>query len=184
MRSNSALVLIDGMAHHWWHCSTHRGSNVLAECAWQSAQQPRLCVPGVQWGCGHCSGSVRRILALAGRAGRCKQLLRQWSHSSWPCLRTNSSGEVAGGKALPCSLDVFLKAQGQSESHQLRSRAKEVTSLFETRISFTALGTKPCSSQAHRWWLLWMGRWCHRSCCSLEMELHLCLVPLELCKCL
>lgn len=93
----------------------------------------------VSQGCsGHCSCSVRGILSLAGRAGRCEQLLRQESHSSRPCLWINSSAELAGGKALPCSLGVFLKAQGLSGLHQLRGRAKEVTSLFEARTSFTA----------------------------------------------
>lgn len=142
-----------------------------------------FCAAGVQWGSGHCSCRVRGILTLARRAGRCEQLLRQVSHSSWPCLWINSSGEVTGGKALPYSLDVFLKAQGQLKLHQLRSRGKEVTSLLETRTSFTAFGTKSCSIQSHGWWLPWMGRWCHRYSSSMEMELDLCLVALEHCKC-
>lgn len=37
------------------------------------------------WGCG-----VGGILPLAGQAGRCEQLLRQASHSSWPALQINS----------------------------------------------------------------------------------------------
>lgn len=126
-----------------------------------------FCVPGVQWGSGHCSCSVRGILSLAGRADRCEQLLDK--RITPPGI--SSSGEVSGGKsALPCPLGVFLKAQGQSGLHQLRSRAKEVASLSET-----AFGAKPCSMQAHRW--------CPRCCSYMEMELHLRLVPLEHCKC-
>lgn len=129
-----------------------------------------------------CSGEVATALAVSeesslwqGGQADCEQLLRRESHSSRPCLWISSSGEVPDGKlALPCSLGGFLKAQGQSGLQQLRSRAKEVTSLSDTRIS-SAFGVKLCSIQAHRW--------CHRCCSSMEVELHLCLVPLEHCKC-